>query len=149
MSNKMKKLKISITIDPYLNEELAKYMATQPFKGTRSYYIEEALRNYLSTDKDKLTQKIKQEIDDVLKQYGERLARILAKIGKSTYANQYLALLMYAYMCNSEDDKLFLLNSREEAEKQGYKALTDKQIVRDVDSLFPNDELLKKADKDV
>ena len=41
---------ISISIDPELNENINKYMASQKFKHSKSYYIEQAIKMYLNQD---------------------------------------------------------------------------------------------------
>lgn len=52
---------------------------------------------------------------------------------------------MLAYMSNSENDIRFLLETLNEAEIDGYKALKNGIIERDIEDLFPKEELINKA----
>ncbi len=54
---------------------------------------------------------------------------------------------MLAYMSNSENDARFLLETLNEAEIDGYKALKNGIIERDIEDLFPKEELINKANK--
>lgn len=145
----MHKTKLSITIDPTINEMLEKKIASDRRKGTsKSYYIGEALRNYFDDNRAELPKQIEKCINNSIKTFEDRYCRILAKDTKTNYSNQYLLLYMLAYMCSSEEDIKFIMNLRKEAEKQGYLALKNNAIERDIDILFPKEELENLSSKE-
>lgn len=141
----MHKDKLSISIDPNLNEMLEKKIAADKRRGTsKSYYIEEALRKYFDNTTE-LPKQIEKCINNAIKTFEDRYCRILAKDTKTNYSNQYLLLYMLAYMCSSEEDIKFIMDLRKEAEKQGYLALKNNAIERDIDILFPQEEIFNKG----
>lgn len=144
----MQRRKITISIDPELDEILKKRIMADGYKKSKSYYIEEAIRNYIDDNKSELPKQIEQCISNSIKTFEDRYCRILAKNTKTNFAIEYLLLNMLAYMCNSEEDTNFLMELRKESEKQGYMALKNNAIERDIDVLFPKEELEKFANKE-
>lgn len=141
----MKKKRITITIDPELDNRLKNKMMAEKYTKSKSYYIEEAIRNYVDDYKAELPKQIEKCINNSIKTFEDRYCRILAKDTKTNYSNQYLLLYMLAYMCSSEEDIKFIMNLRKEAEKQGYLALKNNAIERDIDVLFPEEEIFDKG----
>ena len=139
--------RLGITIDPELDDELNKYMIAQNYKKSKSYYIEQAVRMYIHQDEKVLAKQIEDSIRFNIKNFEDRYCRILAKGVKRTYANTKILLNMLAYMSNSENDIRFLLETLNEAEIDGYKALKNGIIERDIEVLFPKEELINKAKK--
>ena len=139
--------RLGITIDPELDDELNKYMIAQNYKKSKSYYIEQAVRMYIHQDEKVLAKQIEDSIRFNIKNFEDRYCRILAKGVKRTYANTKILLNMLAYMSNSENDIRFLLETLNEAEIDGYKALKNGIIERDIEELFPKEELINKAKK--
>lgn len=139
--------RLGITIDPELDDELNKYMIAQNYKKSKSYYIEQAVRMYIHQDEKVLAKQIEDSIRFNIKNFEDRYCRILAKGVKRTYANTKILLNMLAYMSNSENDIRFLLETLDEAEIDGYKALKNGIIERDIEDLFPKEELINKAKK--
>lgn len=139
--------RLGITIDPELDDELNKYMIAQNYKKSKSYYIEQAVRMYIHQDEKVLAKQIEDSIRFNIENFEDRYCRILAKGVKRTYANTKILLNMLAYMSNSENDIRFLLETLNEAEIDGYKALKNGIIERDIEDLFPKEELINKAKK--
>ncbi len=139
--------RLGITIDPELDDELNKYMIAQNYKKSKSYYIEQAVRMYIHQDEKVLAKQIEDSIRFNIKNFEDRYCRILAKGVKRTYANTKILLNMLAYMSNSENDIRFLLETLNEAEIDGYKALKNGIIERDIEDLFSKEELINKAKK--
>ncbi len=137
--------RLGITIDPELDDELNKYMIAQNYKKSKSYYIEQAVRMYIHQDERVLAKQIEDSIKFNIKTFEDRYCRILAKGIKRIYANTKILLNMLAYMSNSENDTRFLLETLNEAEVDGYKVLKNGIIERDIEDLFPKEELIKKA----
>ncbi len=137
--------RLGITIDPELDDELNKYMIAQNYKKSKSYYIEQAVRMYIHQDEKVLAKQIEDSIRFNIKNFEDRYCRILAKGVKRTYANTKILLNMLAYMSNSENDIRFLLETLNEAEIDGYKALKNGIIERDIEDLFPKEELINKS----
>lgn len=137
--------RLGITIDPELDDELNKYMIAQNYKKSKSYYIEQAVRMYIHQDERVLAKQIEDSIKFNIKIFEDRYCRILAKGIKRIYANTKILLNMLAYMSNSENDTRFLLETLNEAEIDGYKVLKNGIIERDIEDLFPKQELIKKA----
>lgn len=141
-----KREKLSITLDPEIKKQILTYAKVN---GTRSisYHIEQAVKMYLNQDDQILAKQIENSIKYNIKAFEDRYCRILAKVTKRTYANTKILLNMFAYMSNSESDTKFLLDTLYEAERDGYRALKNGIIERDIDDLFPKEELIKKAYK--
>ena len=137
--------RLGITIDQELDDELNKYMIAQNYKKSKSYYIEQAVRMYIHQDEKVLAKQIEDSIRFNIKNFEDRYCRILAKGVKRTYANTKILLNMLAYMSNSENDIRFLLETLNEAEIDGYKALKNGIIERDIEDLFPKEELINKS----
>ncbi|MBO5004147.1 MAG: ribbon-helix-helix protein, CopG family [Clostridia bacterium] len=142
-----KREKLSITLDPEIKKQILTYAKVN---GTRSisYHIEQAVKMYLNQDDQILAKQIENSIKYNIKAFEDRYCRILAKVTKRTYANTKILLNMFAYMSNSELDTKFLLDTLYEAERDGYRALKNGIIERDIDDLFSKEELIKKAYKD-
>lgn len=147
--NSVKRKRLGITIDPEIDNELNKYMLSQEYKKSKSYYIEQAIKMYINQDEKVLSKQIEDSIKNNIKTFEDRYCRILAKGVKRTYANTKILLNMLAYMSNSEDDTRFLIETLNEAEVDGYKALKNGIIERDIDDLFPKAELIKKTNKKI
>jgi len=134
---------ISISIDPELNENINKYMASQRFKHSKSYYIEQAIKMYLNQDEQVLSRLIENSIKSNIKAFEDRYCRILAKLAKRTYANTEILLRFMTWQLalgNTKESQQFLEETLREAEKVGYKALTDGLIERtDFETLFPKE----------
>lgn len=141
-----KREKLSITLDPEIKKQILTYAKVN---GTRSisYHIEQAVKMYLNQDDQILAKQIENSIKYNIKAFEDRYCRILAKVTKRTYANTKILLNMFAYMSNSELDTKFLLDTLYDAERDGYRALKNGIIERDIDDLFPKEELIKKAYK--
>ena len=137
--------RLGITIDPELDDELNKYMVAQNYKKSKSYYIEQAIKMYIHQDEKVLAKQIEDSIKFNIKTFEDRYCRILAKGVKRIYANTKILLNMFAYMSNSENDTRFLLETINEAEIDGYRVLKSGIIERDIEDLFPKEELIKKA----
>ncbi|MBO5348452.1 MAG: ribbon-helix-helix domain-containing protein [Clostridia bacterium] len=145
--NTINRTRISITIDPELNDKLNKYIVSQNFKKSKSYYVEQAIKMYIHQDEKVLAKQIEDSIKFNIKTFEDRYCRILAKGVKRIYANTKILLNMLAYMSNSENDTRFLLETLNEAEIDGYKVLKNGIIERDIEDLFPKEELVRKANK--
>ena len=134
---------ISVSIDPELNECMNKYIASQKFKHSKSYYVEQAIKMYLNQDEQVLARLIENSIKSNIKAFENRYCRILAKLAKRNYANTEILLRIMAWQLslgNTKESKQFLEETIKEAEKVGYKALTDGLIERtDFDILFPKE----------
>lgn len=139
--------RLGITIDPELDDELNRYIISQNYKKSKSYYIEQAIKMYIHQDEKVLAKQIEDSIKFNIKTFEDRYCRILAKGVKRIYANTKILLNMLAYMSNSEDDARFLLETLNEAEIDGYIALRNGIIERDIEDLFPKEELINKANK--
>ncbi|MBO5348508.1 MAG: hypothetical protein J6A89_01620 [Clostridia bacterium] len=143
----LKRKRLGISIDPILDNDLNKYMASQNYKRSKSYYIEQAIKEYIYQDEKVLAKQIEDSIKNNIKTFEDRYCRILAKGIKRIFANTKLLLNMLAYMSNSEDDVKFLVETLDEAEHDGYMALKNGIIERDIEDLFPKDQLMQKANK--
>lgn len=134
---------ISISIDPQLNENINKYIASQKYQHSKSYYVEQAIKMYLNQDEQVLSRLIENSIKSNIKSFENRYCRILAKLAKRTYANTEILLRLMAWQLsdgNTKESEQFLEETIKEAEKVGYKALTDGLIERtDFDILFPKE----------
>mgnify|MGYP003287129288 CR=1 FL=1 len=139
--------KISITVDKELDLAVQKYVAMSNSKITKSYCYEQAIKMFLNKDDEVLSKAIVDTIKNSIKMFEDRYCRILAKNCKTTYSLEYLVLNMFAYLCNSENDTKFLLENKEEANKRAYQTLKDGLIERDIDTLFPEEEMKNKAMK--
>lgn len=143
-----KKKKICITIDDELNDLINNAIINKKYQGSKSKFFEDAVKVYLGTNKDKLPKQVEDVINHALKNNTERIARLLAKNSKSSYASLFLVLKMFAYMCNSEEDEMFLLTSKKEAEKRAYQAVRqDLDIETDIEKLFPTNEIIDEIEK--
>ena len=142
-----KSKKIRNNYDPELDDELNRYIISQNYKKSKSYYIEQAIKMYIHQDEKVLAKQIEDSIKFNIKTFEDRYCRILAKGVKRIYANTKILLNMLAYMSNSENDARFLLETLNEAEIDGYKALKNGIIERDIEDLFPKEELINKANK--
>lgn len=145
--NTAKRKRISITVDESLDNAVQKYVAMSETKITRSYCYEQAIKIFLNKDDDVLSKAIVDTIKNSIKMFEDRYCRILAKNCKTTYSLEYLVLNMFAYLCNSENDTKFLLENKEEANRRAYQTLKDGLIERDIDTLFPGEEMKNKAMK--
>lgn len=143
----LKRKRLGISIDPILDDDLNKYMASQNYKRSKSYYIEQAIKEYIYQNEKVLAKQIEDSIKNNIKTFEDRYCRILAKGIKRIFANTKLLLNMLAYMSNSEDDVKFLVETLDEAEHDGYMALKNGIIERDIEDLFPKDQLMQKANK--
>ena len=134
---------ISVCIDPELNENINKYIASQKQRHSKSFYVEQAIKMYLNQDEQVLSRLIENSIKSNIKAFENRYCRILAKIAKRTYANTEILLRLMAWQLSlgsTEESEQFLEETIKEAEKVGYKALTDGLIERtDFNILFPKE----------
>lgn len=138
-----KKKKICITIDSNLNDLVNKMIFDKKYKGSKSKFIEDAIKTYIGTDQEKLSKQIREAINESIKSQSDRVSRLLAKNAKESYASLFIALKMYAYMCNSEEDEMFIVTARTEAEKQAYQAVRqDFGLENDLETLFPMDKMM-------
>ena len=145
----IRRKRLGISIDPELDDCLNKYMLSQEYKKSKSYYIEQAVKMYINKDEQVLSRQIEDCIKFNIKNFEDRYCRVLAKGVKRTYANTRILLNMLAYMSNSENDTRFLLETLDEAERDGYKVLKNGIIERDIEDLFPIERLRKQINKEV
>ena len=128
-----------------LNNKTASLLEKEAIKENlaKSQLIERILNEHYNTDRNKLNEDIRENLDLVMKPYVDRLARILSKTTKISYASEYLALKMYSYLTMNENDVRFLEESKEDAERSAYNALKNGAIETDIETLF-NKEKIKE-----
>ena len=137
----MAKKRIQITLKKNILDMLVKEAIKENL--SKSELLEKILDEYYNTDRNKLNEDIRENLDLVMKPYVDRLARILAKTTKISYASEYLALKMYSYLTMNENDVRFLEESKEDAERSAYNALKNGAIETDIEILF-NKEKIKE-----
>ena len=137
----MAKKRIQITLKKNILDMLVKEAIKENL--SKSELLEKILDEYYNTDRNKLNEDIRENLDLVMKPYIDRLARILAKTTKISYASEYLALKMYSYLTMNENDVRFLEESKEDAERNAYNALKNGAIETDIETLF-NKEKIKE-----
>ena len=137
----MAKKRIQITLKKNILDMLVKEAIKENL--SKSELLEKILDEYYNTDRNKLNEDIRENLDLVMKPYIDRLARILAKTTKISYASEYLALKMYSYLTMNENDVRFLEESKEDAERNAYNALKNGAIETDIEILF-NKEKIKE-----
>ena len=137
----MAKKRIQITLKKNILDMLVKEAIKENL--SKSELLEKILDEHYNTDRNKLNEDIRKNLDLVMKPYIDRLARILAKTTKISYASEYLALKMYSYLTMNENDVRFLEESKEDAERSAYKALKNGAIETDIETLF-NKEKIKE-----
>lgn len=137
----MAKKRIQITLKKNILDMLVKEAIKENL--SKSELLEKILDEHYNTDRNKLNEDIRKNLDLVMKPYIDRLARILAKTTKISYASEYLALKMYSYLTMNENDVRFLEESKEDAERSAYNALKNGAIETDIETLF-NKEKIKK-----
>ena len=137
----MAKKRIQITLKKNILDMLVKEAIKENL--SKSELLEKILDEYYNTDRNKLNEDIRENLDLVMKPYIDRLARILAKTTKISYASEYLALKMYSYLTMNENDVRFLEESKEDAERSAYNALKNGAIETDIETLF-NKEKIKE-----
>jgi len=137
----MAKKRIQITLKKNILDMLVKEAIKENL--SKSELLEKILDEYYNTDRNKLNEDIRENLDLVMKPYIDRLARILAKTTKISYASEYLALKMYSYLTMNENDVRFLEESKEDAERSAYNALKNGAIETDIEILF-NKEKIKE-----
>ena len=137
----MAKKRIQITLKKNILDMLVKETIKENL--SKSELLEKILDEYYNTDRNKLNEDIRENLDLVMKPYIDRLARILAKTTKISYASEYLALKMYSYLTMNENDVRFLEESKEDAERSAYNALKNGAIETDIETLF-NKEKIKE-----
>lgn len=137
----MAKKRIQITLKKNILDMLVKEAIKENL--SKSELLEKILDEYYNTDRNKLNEDIRKNLDLVMKPYIDRLARILAKTTKISYASEYLALKMYSYLTMNENDVRFLEESKEDAERSAYNALKNGAIETDIETLF-NKEKIKE-----
>lgn len=137
----MAKKRIQITLKKNILDMLVKEAIKENL--SKSELLEKILDEYYNTDRNKLNEDIRENLDLIMKPYIDRLARILAKTTKISYASEYLALKMYSYLTMNENDVRFLEESKEDAERSAYNALKNGAIETDIETLF-NKEKIKE-----
>ena len=137
----MAKKRIQITLKKNILDMLVKEAIKENL--SKSELLEKILDEHYNTDRNKLNEDIRKNLDLVMKPYIDRLARILAKTTKISYASEYLALKMYSYLTMNENDVRFLEESKEDAERSAYNALKNGAIETDIETLF-NKEKIKE-----
>lgn len=137
----MAKKRIQITLKKNILDMLVKEAIKENL--SKSELLEKILDEHYNTDRNKLNEDIRENLDLVMKPYIDRLARILAKTTKISYASEYLALKMYSYLTMNENDVRFLEESKEDAERSAYNALKNGAIETDIEILF-NKEKIKE-----
>ena len=137
----MAKKRIQITLKKNILDMLVKEAIKENL--SKSELLEKILDEHYNTDRNKLNEDIRENLDLIMKPYIDRLARILAKTTKISYASEYLALKMYSYLTMNENDVRFLEESKEDAERSAYNALKNGAIETDIETLF-NKEKIKE-----
>lgn len=141
----MAKKRIQITLKKNILDMLVKEAIKENL--SKSELLEKILDEHYNTDRNKLNEDIRKNLDLVMKPYIDRLARILAKTTKISYASEYLALKMYSYLTMNENDVRFLEESKEDAERSAYNALKNGAIETDIETLFNKEKIKEKFRK--
>lgn len=137
----MAKKRIQITLKKNILDMLVKEAIKENL--SKSELLEKILDEHYNTDRNKLNEDIRENLDLVMKPYIDRMARILAKTTKISYASEYLSLKMYSYLTMNENDVRFLEEAKEDAERSAYNALKNGAIETDIETLF-NKEKIKE-----
>ena len=140
-----KREKLSVTLDPEIKKEIIDYSRNHNI--SISQVVERASRILLNKDSEVLNREVRNTINSAIKTFEDRYCRILAKLAKTTYSNMWLDVNILAYMANNEEDAKFIKELIETSNRKGYETLKDGLIERDIDTLFPKEDINKLFDK--
>lgn len=134
-----KREKLSITIDPEIKKSVIDYAKNHNISV--SQVLERSTKIILNKDEEVLSKEVRNTIYSAIKTFEDRYCRILAKLAKAELSNQWLLVNMLGYMANSENDEKFIKDKLNESEHKASIVLRNGIIERDIESLFPKEDL--------
>lgn len=144
MDNKRqtKSEKIFAVIPKSLKEKVIRYKAKTNM--SESEIVNVALNEFfkvkmLKEDVDDIAEVMGKAIENKLGKRFERMLKLLAKSGKSSYASLFLQAYFLSKICQSEDSKEFLKEKIDLANKLAYGVIKNKFLDQDITQMIPDD----------
>lgn len=144
MDNKRqtKSEKIFAVIPKSLKEKVIRYKAKTNM--SESEIVNVALNEFfkvkmLKEDVDDIAEVMGKAIENKLGKRFERMLKLLAKSGKSSYASLFLQAYFLSKICQSEDSKEFLKEKIDLANKLAYEVIKNKFLDQDITQMIPDD----------
>lgn len=144
MDNKRqtKNEKIFAVIPKSLKEKVIRYKAKTNM--SESEIVNVALNEFfkvkmLKEDVDDIAEVMGKAIENKLGKRFERMLKLLAKSGKSSYASLFLQAYFLSKICQSEDSKEFLKEKIDLANKLAYGVVKNKFLDEDITQMIPDD----------
>lgn len=134
--------KIFAVIPKSLKEKVIRYKAKTNM--SESEIVNVALNEFfkvkmLKEDVDDITEIMGKAIENKLGKRFERMLKLLAKSGKSSYASLFLQAYFLSKICQSEDSKEFLKEKIDIANKLAYGVVKNKFLDEDIRQMIPED----------
>lgn len=134
--------KIFAVIPKSLKEKVIRYKAKTNM--SESEIVNVALNEFfkvkmLKEDVDDIADVMGKAIENKLGKRFERMLKLLAKSGKSSYASLFLQAYFLSKICQSEDSKEFLKEKIDLANKLAYGVIKNKFLDQDITQMIPDD----------
>ncbi len=134
--------KIFAVIPKSLKEKVIRYKAKTNM--SESEIVNVALNEFfkvkmLKEDVDDIAEVMGKAIENKLGKRFERMLKLLAKSGKSSYASLFLQAYFLSKICQSENSKEFLKEKIDLANKLAYEVIKNKFLDQDITQMIPDD----------
>lgn len=138
----VKSEKVFAVIPKTLKERIVRYKSKTNM--SESEIVNVALNEFfkvkmMKEDIDDITNIMSKAVEKQLGKRFERMIALLAKAGKSSYASMFLQAYFLAKICNSSDNKEFLKEKLDLANKLAYGAIKSRFIDEDITQMLPED----------
>lgn len=142
IKKQIKSEKIFAVIPKSLKEKVIRYKAKTNM--SESEIVNVALNEFfkvkmLKEDVDDIAEVMGKAIENKLGKRFERMLKLLAKSGKSSYASLFLQVYFLSKICQSEDSKEFLKEKIDLANKLAYGVVKNKFLDEDIRQMIPDD----------
>lgn len=142
IKKQIKSEKIFAVIPKSLKEKVIRYKAKTNM--SESEIVNVALSDFfkvkmLKEDVDDIAEVMGKAIENKLGKRFERMLKLLAKSGKSSYASLFLQAYFLSKICQSEDSKEFLKEKIDLANKLAYGVVKNKFLDEDIRQMIPDD----------
>lgn len=134
--------KIFAVIPKSLKEKVLRYKAKTNM--SESEIVNTALNEFfkvkmLKDDSEYIANVIKMAIETQLGKRFERIIALLAKSGKASYSSLFLMAYFLAKVCDNDNNKDFLKEKIDLANKLAYSVVKNKFLDTDISQMIPED----------
>ena len=134
--------KIFAVIPKSLKEKVLRYKAKTNM--SESEIVNTALNEFfkvkmLKDDSEYIANVIKMAIETQLGKRFERIIALLAKSGKASYSSLFLMAYFLAKVCDNDNNKDFLKEKIDLANKLAYSVVKNKYLDTDISQMIPED----------